>query len=132
MFEFQFYLYTSAREWILFLLSLKILWGLLHGQVLETARQVASFSTSSTPLPYDQMKNQCEALVTGKQQKMSVIHSFKHQQKTKAIVLSSKSEVEVPPLPFKVRNFYKIYFFSIRKVYVMNEYIFRMYLDFLV
>ncbi|XP_057452957.1 protein SEMI-ROLLED LEAF 2-like isoform X2 [Lotus japonicus] len=75
--------------------------------VLETARQVASFSTSSTPLPYDQMKNQCEALVTGKQQKMSVIHSFKHQQKTKAIVLSSKSEVEVPPLPFKALEYSK-------------------------
>ncbi|MCD9638104.1 hypothetical protein HAX54_021814 [Datura stramonium] len=32
--------------------------------VLETARQVASYPASSTPMPYDQVKNQCEALVT--------------------------------------------------------------------
>ncbi|KAJ6991660.1 hypothetical protein NC653_019740 [Populus alba x Populus x berolinensis] len=30
--------------------------------VLETARQVASSQVSSTPVPYDQMKSQCEAL----------------------------------------------------------------------
>ncbi|KAL2328854.1 hypothetical protein Fmac_022281 [Flemingia macrophylla] len=69
--------------------------------VLETARQVASFTASSTPVPYDQMKNQCEALVTGKQQKMSVLHSFKHQQETRAIVLSSENEMKVSPLPIK-------------------------------
>jgi hypothetical protein len=73
--------------------------------VLETARQVASVSTSSTPLPYDQMKNQCEALVTGKQQKMSSIYSFRHQQETKAIVLSSENEVEVSRQPVKVSIF---------------------------
>ncbi|XP_058748891.1 protein SEMI-ROLLED LEAF 2 isoform X2 [Vicia villosa] len=72
----------------------------LLDSVLETARQVASVSTSSTPLPYDEIKNQCEALVTGKQEKMSAIQSFKHQQETKAIVLSSENEVEVsrPPV----------------------------------
>lgn len=75
---------------------------LLYGQVLETARQVASFPISSAPVPYDQMKNQCEALVTGKQQKMSVLHSFKHQQETKAIVLSSEYEIKVSPLSTKV------------------------------
>ncbi|KAG6575359.1 Protein SEMI-ROLLED LEAF 2, partial [Cucurbita argyrosperma subsp. sororia] len=41
--------------------------------VLETARQVASFPVSSAPVPYDQMKSQCEALITCKQQKMSVL-----------------------------------------------------------
>ncbi|XLS71479.1 hypothetical protein HN51_028344 [Arachis hypogaea] len=41
--------------------------------VLKTVRQVASLSISSTPVPYDQMKNECEALVIGKQQKMSVL-----------------------------------------------------------
>ncbi|KAF1899680.1 hypothetical protein Lal_00019810 [Lupinus albus] len=61
--------------------------------VLEMARQVASFPISSNPVPYDQMKNQCEALVTGKQQKLSVLHSFKHPQETKAIVLSSAIRV---------------------------------------
>ncbi|KDP42800.1 hypothetical protein JCGZ_23742 [Jatropha curcas] len=51
--------------------------------VLETARQVASSQLSSTPVPYDQMKNQCEALVTGKQQKMSMLQSFKNQNDSK-------------------------------------------------
>ncbi|XP_057456269.1 protein SEMI-ROLLED LEAF 2 isoform X2 [Lotus japonicus] len=77
--------------------------------VLETARQVASFPISSTPVPYNQMKNQCEALVMGKQQKMSVIHSFKHQQQqqqeTRAIVLSSENEIEVSPLPIKTLEY---------------------------
>ncbi|OIV99432.1 hypothetical protein TanjilG_17242 [Lupinus angustifolius] len=65
--------------------------------ILETARQVASFPISSNPVPYDQMKNQCEALVTGKHQKMSVLHSFKHPQETRAIVLSSEIRVSPPP-----------------------------------
>ncbi|KAF5451993.1 hypothetical protein F2P56_027038 [Juglans regia] len=60
--------------------------------VLETARQVASVPVSSTPIPYDQIKSQCEALVSGKQQKMSVLHSFKHQKESKAIVLSDENE----------------------------------------
>lgn len=63
--------------------------------VLETARQVASFPVSSTPIPYDQMKSQCEALVTGKQQKMSVLQSFK-QQDTKAIVVYGENEQSSP------------------------------------
>ncbi|KAJ7980704.1 Arm repeat superfamily protein [Quillaja saponaria] len=67
--------------------------------VLETARQVASFPVSSAPVPYDEMKNQCEALVKGKQNKMSVLHSFKHQQGTKASVLSSENEKRLLPLP---------------------------------
>ncbi|KAJ1387867.1 Armadillo-type fold [Sesbania bispinosa] len=73
--------------------------------VLETARQVASFPISSAPVPYDQMKNQCEALVTGKQQKMSVLHSFKHQQETRAIVLSSENEIKVSPLSIKALEY---------------------------
>ncbi|KAL9296510.1 hypothetical protein ACSQ67_022406 [Phaseolus vulgaris] len=73
--------------------------------VLETARQVASFPTSSTPVPYDQMKNQCEALVTGKQKKMSVLHSFRHQQETRAIVLSSENELKVSSLPIQTLEY---------------------------
>ena len=72
--------------------------------VTETARQVASFSISSNPLPYDQMKDQCEALVNGKQEKMSVLQSFKHRSDVKAIVLPSERGVEVPPLPTKVQK----------------------------
>ncbi|XP_061990163.1 protein SEMI-ROLLED LEAF 2 isoform X2 [Rosa rugosa] len=64
----------------------------LLDSVLETAQQVASFPVSTMPVPYDQMKSQCEALVTGKQQKMAVLHSFKHQLETKALVLSNVHE----------------------------------------
>lgn len=67
--------------------------------VLETARHVASLPISSTPIPYDQVKNQCEALVSGKQQKMSVLHSFKLQQEAKAILISSDSEKKGAVIP---------------------------------
>ncbi|XP_057959734.1 protein SEMI-ROLLED LEAF 2 isoform X2 [Malania oleifera] len=67
--------------------------------VLETARQVASFPVPSTPIPYDQMRSQCEALVTGKQQKMSVLQSFKHQKEAKAIIISTENENRRPLLP---------------------------------
>ncbi|KAK7832437.1 protein efr3 like protein [Quercus suber] len=73
--------------------------------VLETARQVASFPVSSMPIPYDQMKSQCEALVTGKQQKMSVLQSFKHKQESKAIVLSDQNEKKLCLLPSKATEF---------------------------
>lgn len=79
--------------------------GLSYHQVLETARQVASFPVSTTPIPYDQMKSQCEALVTGKQQKMAVLHSFKHQVDAKAIVLSSEFDNTCPTLPTTVSKF---------------------------
>jgi hypothetical protein len=74
-------------------------------QVLETARQVASVPVSSTPIPYDQMKSQCEALVTGKQRKMSVLHSFKHQKESKAIVVCDENEKKCHILPAKVSKF---------------------------
>ncbi|KAF0919718.1 hypothetical protein E2562_031063 [Oryza meyeriana var. granulata] len=48
--------------------------------VHETARQVASVAVSANLVPYDQMKSQCEALVMEKQQKMSVLLSFKHSR----------------------------------------------------
>ncbi|XP_066313096.1 protein SEMI-ROLLED LEAF 2-like isoform X1 [Miscanthus floridulus] len=48
--------------------------------VHETARQVANVPVSANPVPYDQMKSQCEALVMEKQQKMSVLLSFKHSR----------------------------------------------------
>lgn len=71
----------------------------LLDSVLETARQVASYPVLSTPVPYDQMKSQCEALVTGKQQKMSVLQSFKTQQEVKALVVSSEYDQNDSPLP---------------------------------
>lgn len=67
--------------------------------VFETARQVASSQISHTPVPYDQMKSQCEALVTGKQQKMSILHSFKNQQDAK--VFPSEDEKRLTSVPHK-------------------------------
>ena len=49
-----------------------------YGQVLDTARHVASsISISTSPIPYSQMASQCEALGIGKQKEMSVVMSFK-------------------------------------------------------
>ncbi|KAI3746590.1 hypothetical protein L6452_09025 [Arctium lappa] len=64
--------------------------------VVETAHHVESMPNTSTPVPYDQMKNQCEALVTGKQQKLSVLQSFKKQQEAKAITSSGEHEKQTP------------------------------------
>ncbi|KAF6161300.1 hypothetical protein GIB67_009187 [Kingdonia uniflora] len=62
----------------------------LLDSVLETARQVATYPLSTTPIPYDQMKNQCEALVMGKHQKMSTLLSLKNQQEAKGVIGFSK------------------------------------------
>ncbi|XP_058094146.1 protein SEMI-ROLLED LEAF 2 [Magnolia sinica] len=67
---------TSLSTNALDILSVNQLLESVH----ETARQVASVPVPIAPVPYDQMKNQCEALVMGKQQKMSVLQSFKQQQ----------------------------------------------------
>ncbi|KAI3936086.1 hypothetical protein MKW98_015845 [Papaver atlanticum] len=62
--------------------------------VLETARQVASFPVTTTPIPYDQMKSQCEALVMGKHQKMSVLLSFKNRKAKGLESLDSSTQNE--------------------------------------
>lgn len=82
-----------------------------YQQVLETARQVASLPVNSTPIPYDQVTNQCEALVTGKQQKMSVLHSFTLRQEGKALVDSHENEKKSLNLPNLVRisSFYLVF-----------------------
>ncbi|KAK9159512.1 hypothetical protein Syun_005853 [Stephania yunnanensis] len=67
--------------------------------VLETARQVANYPVSTTPISYNQMKNQCEALVMGKNQKMSVLMSFKNQQEALAIGFHAENENKLPPIP---------------------------------
>ncbi|KAJ4956302.1 hypothetical protein NE237_013085 [Protea cynaroides] len=64
--------------------------------VLQTARQVSSFPVSTTPIPYDQMKNQCEALVMGKQQKMSVLLSFRTHQEAIGIGIPKEKENKDP------------------------------------
>ncbi|XP_077209775.1 protein SEMI-ROLLED LEAF 2-like [Tasmannia lanceolata] len=49
--------------------------------VLETARQVGRFSVSTTPdVPYKEMASHCEALLVGKQQKMSAFMTAQQKQ----------------------------------------------------
>ncbi|KAK6914571.1 hypothetical protein RJ641_021892 [Dillenia turbinata] len=71
----------------------------LLDSVLETARHVASFPVSSAPIPYDEMKSQCEALISGKQQKMSVLQSFKRQHEVKETALSCESDDKYQSIP---------------------------------
>ncbi|KAL4577278.1 hypothetical protein LXL04_013384 [Taraxacum kok-saghyz] len=63
-------------------------------QVEETASDVETIQNSSSRVPYDQIKSQCEALVDGQQHKMSVLQSFKeqHEEETMAIVASCDDE----------------------------------------
>ncbi|KAK8984392.1 hypothetical protein V6N11_029707 [Hibiscus sabdariffa] len=75
----------------------------LVDSVLEMARQVGSFSVSQAPIPYDQMKSQCEASVMGKKQKMSVLHHFKHQHGASAT--SEDNENEILYLPSEKAEF---------------------------
>ncbi|CAA2995600.1 Hypothetical predicted protein [Olea europaea subsp. europaea] len=65
---------------------------------------------SSKPIPYDQMKNECEALVTGKQQKMLALRSFKLQQaagenERKNMVLELVEDIKLKNLmPIQIQN----------------------------
>lgn len=77
-------------------------------QVLEAALQVASFAVSATPISYDQMKNQCEALVTGKQEKMSVLMSFKHPENMLSIDLSLDADSKETTFIIKVSTFVRV------------------------
>ncbi|XP_027119451.1 protein SEMI-ROLLED LEAF 2-like isoform X2 [Coffea arabica] len=93
----------SGRKTSLSVNSLDILSvNQLLESVLETARHVASLPVSSTPIPYDQVKSQCEALVNGKQQKMLALQSFKVQQEAKAILSACENENKGPVLSNKV------------------------------
>ncbi|XP_074320048.1 protein SEMI-ROLLED LEAF 2 [Silene latifolia] len=85
----------SDRKTSIFSNSLDILSvNQLLESVEETAEQVANMPDSTTLVPYDQMKDQCEALGTGKNHKMSELHSIKCQQNSQAIVISSDSEIK--------------------------------------
>ncbi|ONK72473.1 uncharacterized protein A4U43_C04F19800 [Asparagus officinalis] len=66
--------------------------------VIESAQQVAIVPASTTPVPYDQMKSQCEALVIGKQQKMSVLLGLKDQQEAvENAILEDENNAASPP-----------------------------------
>ncbi|XP_058072858.1 protein SEMI-ROLLED LEAF 2-like isoform X2 [Magnolia sinica] len=55
----------------------------LLDSVVETARQVGRYSVSTTPdMPFKEMASQCEALLVGKEQKMSAFMSIKQKQET--------------------------------------------------
>ena len=92
----------------LFLYTYMAIWSncpVQINQVLETAQQVASLP-ASTLITYDQVKDQCEALVSGKQQKMSVLQSFKQQLEAKAIVLANDTDKKKPAIMDVVRLSY--------------------------
>lgn len=67
------------------------------------ARQVTSFPVSTAPIPYEQMKNQCEALVMGKLQKMSVFLSYKQQQEPMYIEFP-KDDEKISAISHEVRT----------------------------
>ena len=49
-------------------------------QVVDTAQQVGRFSVSTAPdLPYKEMASHCEALLMGKQQKMSSLMTVQQE-----------------------------------------------------
>ncbi|KAK9154874.1 hypothetical protein Sjap_002354 [Stephania japonica] len=87
--------------------------------VLETAHQVGRFSVSTTPdIPYKEMASHCEALLTGKQQKMSTLVNA--QQKRENLISFSfadhnDDEAKIPislPLPKNGNPFVDEAFFS--------------------
>lgn len=70
----------------------------MHVQVLETANQMADSPTSSTPVPYDPIKNLSEALVMGTNQKISVLQSLEHKKIIRAASLLECDKLMLHPL----------------------------------
>lgn len=63
-------------------------------QVLETAQQVGRFSISTRPdVTYREMANQCEALLTGKQQKMSTFMGVQQKPEISVSVFFATSQL---------------------------------------
>ncbi|KAJ3678140.1 hypothetical protein LUZ60_001943 [Juncus effusus] len=58
--------------------------------VMATAQQVTNSSSSANLVSFDQMKNNCEALLMEKQQKMSALLSFKFEQDSCDLVLEER------------------------------------------
>ncbi|XP_057870804.2 protein SEMI-ROLLED LEAF 2 isoform X1 [Cryptomeria japonica] len=76
-------------------------------QVLDTARHVASISVSTTPVPYNEMASQCEALVIGKQKKMSILTSFK-RNKDPLLPLTENNDSSIPSMNESIQELAKI------------------------
>ncbi|CAI9099950.1 OLC1v1036852C1 [Oldenlandia corymbosa var. corymbosa] len=55
--------------------------------VLETAHQVGRLSVSTTDVSYKEMAHQCEALLIGKQQKMSYLMNTHGQQRQESLLI---------------------------------------------
>nr|TKS15232.1 hypothetical protein D5086_0000035080 [Populus alba] len=81
---------SGRRTSISVILSEEWLWNVLKIANLGKFKKVKS--CSKLPVPYDQMKSQCEALVIGKQQKMSILHSFKHQAEAKVFPIEEEKK----------------------------------------
>ncbi|KAL2530073.1 ARM repeat superfamily protein [Forsythia ovata] len=114
----------SGRKTSLSINSLDILSvNQLVESVLETARQVASLPVSSKPIPYDQVKNECEALVTGKQQKMSVLKSFKLQQAASGIHFSGENERKQSVQPnMMLKLMEDVHLTNVEQIQIQNQF----------
>lgn len=78
-------------------------------QVLETAWQPGRFSVSTTPdVPFKEMASHCEALLMGKQQKMSVFMSAQQKQERYLTDLSQDQNEVNQPLYMCTEQFYRV------------------------
>jgi len=76
--------------------------------VLETAHQVGRFSTSNAPdASYKETANHCEALLMGKQQKMSYLISAQHRQGSLLTISSRSSGQRLPSFVIADGSFQK-------------------------
>ncbi|OVA07297.1 hypothetical protein BVC80_1601g76 [Macleaya cordata] len=72
----------------------------LLDSVLETARQVGRVSVSTTPdVPYKEMAGHCEALLNGKQQKMSTFMNAQQKQENFFHISAQDQNYEVNKMP---------------------------------
>ncbi|XP_039116113.1 protein SEMI-ROLLED LEAF 2-like [Dioscorea cayenensis subsp. rotundata] len=77
--------------------------------VLETAWQPGRFSVSTTPdVPFKEMASHCEALLMGKQQKMSVFMSAQQKQERYLTDLSQDQNEVNQPLYMCTEQFYRV------------------------
>lgn len=83
-------------------------------QVLETAHQVGRISTSNAPdASYKETAHQCEALLMGKQQKMSYLISAQHTQGSLLTISSRSSAQWLPSFVIDDGSFQKVPIFSL-------------------
>ena len=83
--------------------------SLLFMQVVDTAQQVGRYSVSTAPdLPYKEMASHCEALLMGKQQKMSNLMTAQRQDYLISLCVEKDELEQKRPAPqslVKIRYF---------------------------